>query len=60
MPRTKTMAPLMLNAAHEGKLSLQKLTALMSENPAKRFGITPQKGSLEVGTDADITIVDME
>ncbi|WP_028977487.1 allantoinase AllB [Sporolactobacillus terrae] len=59
MPGTETMAPLMLNAVNEGKLSLQKLTALMSENPAKRFGIYPQKGSLEVGTDADITIVDL-
>jgi dihydroorotase len=59
MPGTETMAPLMLNAVNEGKLTLQKLTALMAENPAKRFGIYPQKGSLEVGTDADITIVDM-
>jgi dihydroorotase len=59
MPGTETMAPLMLNAVSEGKLTLQKLTALMAENPAKRFGIYPQKGSLEVGTDADITIVDM-
>ncbi|MCO7127134.1 allantoinase AllB [Sporolactobacillus shoreicorticis] len=59
MPGTETMAPLMLNAVNEGKLSLQKLAALMAENPAKRFGIYPQKGSLEVGTDADITIVDM-
>ncbi|MCQ2009564.1 allantoinase AllB [Sporolactobacillus sp. STSJ-5] len=59
MPGTETMAPLMLNAVNEGKLSLQKLTALMAENPAKRFGLYPQKGSLEVGTDADITIVDM-
>ncbi|UAK16346.1 allantoinase AllB [Sporolactobacillus terrae] len=59
MPGTETMAPLMLNAVNEGRLSLQKLTALMSENPAKRFGIYPRKGSLEVGTDADITIVDL-
>lgn len=57
---TETLAPLMLNAVNEGRLSLQKLTALLSENPAKRFGIYPQKGSLEVGTDADLTIVDMD
>ncbi|WP_100486839.1 allantoinase AllB [Sporolactobacillus pectinivorans] len=59
MPGTETMVPLMLNAVNEGRITLQKLTALLSENPAKRFGIYPQKGSLEVGTDADITIVDM-
>ncbi|GGL44487.1 allantoinase AllB [Sporolactobacillus putidus] len=56
---TETLAPLMLNAVNEGRLSLQKLTALLSENPAKRFGLYPQKGSLAVGTDADLTIVDM-
>ncbi|TGA99794.1 allantoinase AllB [Sporolactobacillus shoreae] len=59
MPGTETMAPLMLNAVSEGRITLQQLTALLSENPAKRFGIYPEKGSLEVGTDADITIVDM-
>ncbi|MCL1631181.1 allantoinase AllB [Sporolactobacillus sp. CPB3-1] len=59
MPGTETMVPLMLNAVNEGRLTLQKLAALMSENPARRFGIYPQKGSLAVGTDADITIIDM-
>ena len=32
----------------------------MSEEPAKRFGIYPEKGSLKPGTDADITIVDFD
>ncbi|MDH5770275.1 MAG: amidohydrolase family protein [Candidatus Bathyarchaeota archaeon] len=27
-------------------------------NPAKRIGVSDRKGSLEVGKDADITIVD--
>ena len=40
------------------KLPLTKLVELMSTNPAKLFGIYPQKGSLEVGTDADICIFD--
>ncbi|WP_353949384.1 amidohydrolase family protein [Sporolactobacillus sp. Y61] len=60
MPGTETLAPLMLNAVNDGRLTLQKLTALLSENPARRFGIYPQKGSLQIGTDADLTIVDME
>lgn len=60
MPGTETMAPLMLNAVSNGRITLQKLTALLSENPARRFGIYPQKGSLEIGTDADITLVDMD
>ncbi|UFJ41794.1 allantoinase AllB [Brevibacillus humidisoli] len=56
----ETLAPLLLNAVHEQKLTLSQVVALLSENPAKLFGIYPQKGSLQVGTDADITIVDME
>ncbi|MDQ0412313.1 dihydroorotase [Mesobacillus stamsii] len=55
----ETLAPLMLNAVNDGKLTLQQVCELLSVNPAKQFGIYPQKGSLSVGTDADITIVDM-
>lgn len=55
----ETLAPLMLNAVSDGKVTLQQVCELLSVNPAKQFGIYPQKGSLEVGTDADITIVDM-
>lgn len=55
----ETLAPLMLNAVSEGKIPLHLVGKLLSENPAKQFGIYPEKGSLAVGTDADITIVDM-
>ena len=34
------------------------LVALFSRNPARIFGLSPKKGSLEVGTDADIAIFD--
>ena len=56
----ETIVQLMLNAVNERKITLQQLVALMSTNPAKQFDIYPKKGSLEIGTDADITIVDME
>jgi allantoinase len=55
----ETLAPLLLNAVSEGKISLKHVCDLLAKNPAKQFGIYPQKGSLAVGTDADITIVDM-
>lgn len=55
----ETLAPLMINAVNKGKISIHDLVALLSENPAKLYGIYPQKGSLQVGTDADFTIVDL-
>src|SRR5699024_9890463 len=56
----ETIVPLMLNAVNEEKLSLIKLAQLLSSNPAKNFGVFPNKGSLMIGTDADTTIIDMD
>lgn len=56
----ETLAPLMINAVSEGKITLQKLVSLLSANPAKEYGMYPQKGTIQVGSDADITIVDMK
>ena len=39
---------------------LTLMTRLFSENPARLFGMYPQKGSLIPGTDADITIFSPE
>src|SRR5699024_2906521 len=44
---------------HESRISLQKFVELLSTNPAKQFGLYPNKGSLNIGSDADITIVDL-
>ena len=40
-------------------LPLRRFVEITSENPSKTWGLWPQKGSLEVGADADITIVDL-
>jgi dihydropyrimidinase len=39
-----------------GRLTPQQFVALTSTNPAKLFGMYPQKGSLLPGTDADIVL----
>ncbi len=52
--------PLMLNEVNKGSLSLEKLVEMTSENPARIFGIYPRKGTVQVGSDADFTIVDMD
>lgn len=41
-----------------GRISRQKFVELISAKPAKINGIFPQKGALEVGSDADIVIFD--
>jgi len=51
--------PLMLDQVNSGILSLEDLVFFCSENPAKIFGMYPKKGSIEVNSDADFTIVDM-
>lgn len=56
----ETMVPLLANEVNNGKITKQELAMILSENPAKHFGLYPQKGSLEIGTDADITIMDFD
>ncbi|MCK4696561.1 MAG: amidohydrolase family protein, partial [Candidatus Cloacimonetes bacterium] len=41
------------------EVPLSTMIKITSENPAKRFGLYPQKGSLEIGTDADFTVLDI-
>lgn len=43
-----------------GRISIQRMVELCSENNAKRFGIYPRKGLLAEGMDADIAVVDMD
>lgn len=59
VPGCETMLPLLLNAVNDGLLAIKKIVQLCCENPAKIFGIKG-KGFIEVGFDADLTIVDME
>ena len=53
------LVPLMLTAAHHGWITLEDVAALCAENAAKLFGL-PQKGRLQEGADADLTIVDLD
>jgi dihydropyrimidinase len=43
---------------HEGRISLERFVELISTNPAKIMGLYPRKGALQVGSDADITVID--
>jgi len=41
-----------------GKLNIIQVAKVFSENPAKIFGLYPQKGIIKKGSDADLTIID--
>lgn len=43
---------------NEGRLTAADMARLMAENPARLFGMYPQKGVLAQGSDADIVIFD--
>ena len=42
----------------EGRISLVQMARLLAEQPAKLFGMYPQKGVLRVGSDADLVFFD--
>jgi dihydropyrimidinase len=43
---------------HEGRISLNKFVEMSSTAVAKIFGLFPRKGTIAVGSDADIIIFD--
>ena len=57
----QTHLPVLL---HEGVnkrgLSLERLVELTSKGPAEIYGLYPKKGTIGVGSDADLVIVDLE
>ncbi len=61
MPGVETMVPLMYTEG-VGKRgwSVNHLVSLVSSNPAKLFGLYPEKGTVAVGADADLVVFNPE
>jgi dihydroorotase len=59
-PMIQHYLQLMLTKVHEGVLSLERVVELASTAPAKLAGYFPQKGSISVGADADLVVIDMD
>ena len=55
----ETALPMLMSAGVlEGRLSLERFAALTSAGPARLYGLYPRKGTIAVGSDADLTIWD--
>ncbi len=59
-PGVETCLPLFLTAVNQGRMGLAHFVRLACENPARIFGLYPQKGAIRVGSDADAVLVAMD
>ena len=54
------LSQLMEKGVRAGEVSLDEAVRLASYQPARVFGLYPQKGTIEPGSDADLVLVDPE
>jgi dihydroorotase-like cyclic amidohydrolase len=60
MPGIETALPLLLSeGVHQNRITLQQLVQVACLNPARLYAIDDRKGSIAVGKDADLVLVNM-
>ncbi len=60
LPGIDTTMSVLLDGAHRGLISYERVVEVYSERPAMLYGLYPAKGRLGVGADADVVLVDPE
>jgi dihydropyrimidinase len=59
LPGLETLVPLVYTlGVKKGRISLERMVELCSANPAKIMGLYPRKGTIELGSDADLVLID--
>lgn len=59
LPGVETRIPLIFSeGVSKGRIDINRFVEIVSTNPAKLFGIYPQKGCIQVGSDADLVVID--
>ncbi len=59
LPGLETRLPLVFSeGVNKGRLSLERFVAVSAAQPARLYGLWPRKGTIAVGSDADIALWD--
>ena len=60
-PGIATMLPVLLSkGVNENRITMQQVAEITSYNAARIFGMYPKKGTIQLDSDADLTIVDLD
>jgi len=60
-PGIGTVIPILLSeGVNKNRFSLEQLIRFTSLNAAQIFGMYPKKGTLDIGSDADVTMIDLK
>ena len=60
IPGVETVLPLLLNGVAEGRIGLERVVDVFSTGPARITELYPRKGTIRVGADADLVVVDLD
>ncbi len=61
IPGIETRLPLLFSeGVQKGRITLSKFVDVISTSPSRIFNLYPRKGTISIGSDADITVIDQK